>query len=162
MSACGLVHDRTTERRNPMVSSSALKVEDRRPGYVKAWRKTLDSQMYKHLTAEQRDVFWICLMLANHTGKEWEWGKEIFRCNPGQFITSLNTLNELTAKNTTLKKIRIALDKLEKWGFLANKTAKTGRLITICNWSTYQCNASENGKHFGQQRAKTGQLLRMI
>ena len=53
--------------------------------------------------------------------------------------------------------IRTALLKLEKWDFLANEGANTGRLITIVNWRTYQDEDEPEGKRQGRQRADKGQ-----
>ena len=126
-------------------------------GWIKLWRKLLNSNMYKSLTAHQRDVMIQCLLLANHEEREWEWEGVVFECKPGQFITSLDSLKKLCAKNVSLKNIRTSLLKLEKWGFLANKSAKTGRLITICNWLSYQGEEDINGKDNGKQPANSRQ-----
>jgi hypothetical protein len=94
--------------------------------------------MYKALNCKQRDVMIQCLLLADHHPNEWEWGSEIFKTNPGQFITSLDSLASSCSKEVSVQSVRTALLKLEKWNFLTNKSTKTGRLITIVNWETYQ------------------------
>ena len=43
--------------------------------------------------------------------------------------------------------------KLQKWQFLTNESTKSGRLITICNWDTYQNIETVKGKQKGKQRA---------
>lgn len=53
--------------------------------------------------------------------------------------------------------VRNSLLKLEKWDFLASQGAKTGRLITIKNWGTYQSSQTEEGKDKGKRGAKRGQ-----
>ena len=107
-------------------------------GWVKLWRKTMQSQMYRSLTSAQRDVMMACLMLANHEPKEWEWGAQVFMCEPGQFITSLPSIKEQCGHDVSIQMIRTALQKLSKWGFLTDESTKTGRLVTILNWDTYQ------------------------
>lgn len=94
--------------------------------------------MYKSLNAVQRDVMAQCLMLANHASNQWEWQGEIYTCEPGQFITSLDSLVKVCAKGTSIQNVRTALGKLKKWEFLTDQPTKTGRLITIINWDTYQ------------------------
>lgn len=94
--------------------------------------------MYKHLNAEQRDVLIQILLLANFSENEWEWEGKIYKCEPGQFVTSLASIKEVCAKNVTTQNIRTALLALERWQFLTNKSTKTGRLITVLNWDTYQ------------------------
>lgn len=107
-------------------------------GWIKLWRRTQRSDMYRSLTSKQRDVMIQCLLLASHNGNTWEWGGETKTCQPGQFITSLESLKELCARDVSIQNIRTALIKLEKWQFLTNESTKTGRLITIMNWSSYQ------------------------
>lgn len=107
-------------------------------GWIKLWRKLLESDMYRQLNSKQRDVMIACLLRANHKGKEWEWKGEIFHAEPGQFITSLPSLKEICADDVSIQNIRTALDKLERWGFLTDESTKTGRLITIVNWRVYQ------------------------
>lgn len=120
-------------------------------GWIKMHRKTLDSDMFRNLTATQRDVFTVLLMLANHKEKTWEWGGQLFSLKPGQLITSLESLKKYCAKDTTIQNIRTALRKLEKWGFLTNKSTKTGRLITICNWGIYQGDDTSANKQSNKQ-----------
>ena len=110
--------------------------------------------MYKNLNSVQRDVMINCLLLANHKSNKWEWQGEIFECDPGQFITSLSSLKEKCAKDVSTQNIRTAIDKLEKWDFLTNKSTKTGRLITICNWSKYQADENETNKATNNQLTK--------
>ena len=126
-------------------------------GWVKLHRKIIESNMYQNLNAVQRDVMIQCLILANHKPKKWEWNSCIFTCEPGQFITSLESLRLKCAKNTSIKRIRTALLKLEKWEFLASQGASNGRLITVINWSTYQEIDYEKGKQEGKQGANEGQ-----
>lgn len=115
-------------------------------GWIKLWRKIIDSDMYQQLNSHQRDVFIQCLLLANHKEKEWEWNNKIFKCKPGQLITSLAKIKEKCAKDNSIQKIRLSLNKLEKWGFLTNESTKTGRLITIRNWKLYQGELSKETK----------------
>lgn len=107
-------------------------------GYIKLWRKLMDSYMYRQLNSKQRDVMMQCLMLANHEERQWEWKNRIFTARPGQFVTSLDYLKEKCSPDVSIQNIRTAIHKLEKWGFLTNESTKTGRLITIVKWDFYQ------------------------
>ncbi|MDZ7739937.1 MAG: hypothetical protein U5K32_12910 [Bacteroidales bacterium] len=131
-------------------------------GWIKLHRKLLVSDMYQALDTGQRDVLITCLLLANHEAKEWEWNETIFKVNPGQFITSLASLRKHCASDVSIQNIRTALLKLEKWQFLTNKSTKTGRLITILNWDTYQNINYEANKDTGKELTKNQQLTRMI
>ena len=116
-------------------------------GWIKLHRKLNQSDMYKELNSVQRDVLIQCLLMANHTKKEWEWKGKIHKCQPGQFKTSLECIRQNCAKNTTIKMVRTALKKLEKWQFLANEGSKQGRIITIINWEVpHQVNFQPEGK----------------
>jgi len=126
-------------------------------GWIKLYRKTQQSDMYKNLNSKQRDVMINCLMLANHQTKSWEWNGEIYTCKPGQFITSLSNLQKVCAKDVSIQNIRTAIKKLEKWQFLTNKSTKSGRLITIVNWGKYQSGYNETNKDNNKELTKSQQ-----
>ena len=107
-------------------------------GYIKVWRKLVDSDIYRNLNSKHRDLMVQCLLMANHEPQEWEWQGELITCLPGQFKTSLESIKFRCANDVSLQNIRTGLDKLEKWGFLTNKSTKSGRIITICKWDKYQ------------------------
>lgn len=107
-------------------------------GWIKLHRKITESNMYKALNSKQRDVMFACLLSANFSENQWEFDGEIHKCDPGQFVSSLDSLCKLCGKDVKVQSVRTALLKLEKWGFLTNESTKTGRLVTICNWDTYQ------------------------
>ena len=113
--------------------------------------------MYKALNSKQRDVMMQCLLLANHDENEWEWGAEIYRCRSGQFITSLESLSRKCASDVKVQSVRTSLLKLEKWGFLTNESTKTGRLITICKWETYQSEILDTNKGTNKGLTKSQQ-----
>jgi hypothetical protein len=113
--------------------------------------------MYQDLNAVQRDVLLQCLLAANHKPKKWEWQGKIFKCQAGQFITSLDSLVKLCANGTSIQNVRTALVKLEKWQFLTNESTKTGRLITVTNWDTYQNQDDEANKGINKELTKSQQ-----
>jgi len=94
--------------------------------------------MYKRLNSKQRDVMLQLLLMANHSGKDWEWKGEIYTCAPGQLVTSLESITQKCANDVKVQSVRTALLVLGKWQFLTNESTKTGRLITIVNWAKYQ------------------------
>ena len=115
-------------------------------GWVKLHRKIRESSMYKSLNSKQRDVLMQCLMMANHEENEWEFKGEIFKCKPGQFITSLSHIAKKCAHDVKIQSVRTCLLKFGKWQFLTNESTSTGRLITICKWDTYQCGEESTNK----------------
>lgn len=120
-------------------------------GWIKLHRKVLHSDMYKALNSKQRDVMMTCLLLANHSEKQWEYDGDIYKCLPGQFVTSLQKLADLCGKDVKVQSVRTALLKLEKWGFLTNKSTKQNRLVTICKWDTYQQEEEDTNKEVNRQ-----------
>lgn len=127
--------------------------------WIKLHRKLHENDMYKGLTSPQRDVFIQVLLMARYKSSKWEWKGEVFETGPGQFVTSLDSIKKRCAKDVSLKNVRTALLKLEKWGFLANKSTKTGRLITVVNWDTYQIKETSTGKDNGKEPAKHRQSI---
>ncbi|GIP55918.1 hypothetical protein J42TS3_49530 [Paenibacillus vini] len=91
------------------------------------------------------------LLLANHESNTWEFRGEIYEVQPGQFITSLDSLKEHCASDVTTQNIRTALLKLEKHGFLTNESTKKNRLITVVNWGIYQGCAEPTNKGTNRQ-----------
>ncbi|MFW5433284.1 hypothetical protein [Paenibacillus apiarius] len=114
-------------------------------GWIKLHRKILKSPLFKQLNSKQRDVMMTVLLLANHDSNTWEFKGQIYEVQPGQFITSLDSLQENCASDVSIQNIRTALLKLEKHGFLTNESTKKNRLITVVNWGFYQgCDVDAN------------------
>lgn len=107
-------------------------------------RSIEDKAIWKCSSPEHRSVLITILLNVNHEASEWIWKGEKFTCKPGQMITSLSSLAKKSG--VSVKNVRTALSKFEKLGFLANESAKTGRLITVVNWEFYQSNGNSAAK----------------
>ena len=118
--------------------------------------------MYKKLTASQRDVFWVCLLMANHKTTEWVWRDVAFKCKPGQFVTSLAKIKKLAAPDTSIRNIRTAFEVLEREAFLTSQATKDGRVITITNWDTYQQSTNLTDKGIDKGRRVTKELTKQL
>jgi DNA replication protein DnaD len=81
--------------------------------------------------------------MASHQDNEWEFKGQIYQVKPGQFVTSLESLQEKCAKDVSIQNIRTCLLKLEKHRFLTNESTNKNRLITVVKWDFYQ-HPSEN------------------
>lgn len=114
-------------------------------GWIKLHRKIKGSQMYRALNSKQRDVMIHCLLTANHSENEWEFEGQVYKCKPGEFVTSLASIASECGSDVRVQSVRTALLKLEKWGFLTNKSTKTGRLISIRKWELYQDESNKDG-----------------
>lgn len=126
-------------------------------GWVKLHRKILGSNMYKSLNSKQRDVMMAVLLMVNFEENDWEWEGEVFKCKPGQRVTSLKRIADLCGCDVKVQSVRTALLKLEKWGFLTNVSTKTGRLITVVNWDRYQSQGEGANKDTNRQLTKDQQ-----
>lgn len=112
-------------------------------GWIKLHRCLIDKAIWKCSTPEQKTILITLLMMANHKENEWEWNGEKYMVQPGQFITSLNSIAEKSGPGISIQNVRTALSKFEKYEFLTSKSTNKNRLITIVNWSSYQSKDDE-------------------
>jgi len=126
-------------------------------GWIKLHRQLLEKAIWLDSTPEQKTILITLLLMANHEGREWIWDGKKFKAEPGQFVTSLESIAKNCGSGISIKNVRSAIAKFEKYGFLANKSTKTGRLITIVNWRDYQAKDDEGGKDTGKEVANKGQ-----
>ena len=115
-------------------------------GYFKLHRELYHKPIWKQSTPEQKVVLMTLLAMAWFNPNEWEWKGQKFKTEPGQFITSLDSIVLDCGKGISTKNVRTALKRFENLGFLANESTKTGRLITIANWDLYQEHTEEVAK----------------
>lgn len=107
-------------------------------GWITLHRKLLDKPIWTESTPEQKVVLITLLLMANHRQKEWEWQGQPYKAEPGQFVTSLESIKKRSGKGISMQNIRTALKRFEKYEFLTNESTKQNRLITIVNWEFYQ------------------------
>jgi hypothetical protein len=122
-------------------------------GWFKLHRELFEKAIWQNSTPEQKVILITLLGMANHQGREWEWKGKQFKAEPGQFVTSIGSIVKKCGKGISQKNVRSAIEKFEKYGFLANESAKTGRRITIVNWEVYQAIDNEGGKDIGSEVA---------
>ena len=94
--------------------------------------------------------------MANHKEKEWEWEGEKYLVQPGQFVTSLKSIAHKAGNGISIKNVRTALEKFEKYEFLASKSTNKNRLVTIVNWELYQSEEDEPASKVASNRQATG------
>lgn len=127
-------------------------------GWIKLHRIIIDKPIWHRSTPEQKSVLITILLMANHKSNEWEWQGEKFTVKPGQFVTSLDRISEKAGKGVSVQNVRSSLKKFEeKYQFLTNKSTKSGRLITICNWDDYQSNEEDTNKDTNNEPTKSQQ-----
>lgn len=127
-------------------------------GWVKLYRALLEDVVWKLSTSDQRSVLITILLLANHSASQWEWNGEEFTVNPGQLVTSLDSLVKKSGRGISIQNVRSSLKRFEKLHFLTNQSTKHGRLITVANWEKYQCqdDTPTKGATKTQQRPNKG------
>jgi hypothetical protein len=116
-------------------------------GYVKLWRKSLDSPIFKN---PELFYFWsYCLMKASHKKYKSLVGLTMVELEPGQFVFGRNKASIETGLSE--RKVRTCLKKLESFGNLTIKTTNKFSIISIINWGTYQAEKEENAQQSDQQ-----------
>lgn len=125
-------------------------------GWIKLYRKLIDDPVWVLSTPEQKTILITLLLMANHRENKWEWQGQKFNVQPGQMITSIESIRQKSGKGISVKNVRTSLKRFENLGFLANESAKTGRLITITNWGKYQCSDEEVAKQPADDRQRGG------
>ena len=126
-------------------------------GWIKLYRELLEKPIWFESTPEQKTILITLLLMANHEGRQWEWQGQQYYAGPGQFVTSLAKIAEKAGPGISIKNVRTALARFEKYEFLANQSTKRNRLITINNWAFYQDKDYQGGKETGKDLAKTWQ-----
>jgi DNA replication protein DnaD len=120
-------------------------------GWIKLHRCLFEKSIWQSSTPEHKVILITLLGMANHLGKEWEWKGNQFKANPGEFVTSANSIIEKSGTGITRQNVRSALKKFEKYGFLTYETTKTGMHVTIVNWGLYQGKSFESNQAINQE-----------
>lgn len=120
-------------------------------GWIKLHRELVDKPIWFESTPEQKTILITLLMMASHKENEWEWKGEKFKIQPGQFITSIDSIVRNAGKGISVQNVRTALKRFEKYGFLTNESTNKNRLITIVNWGLYQSDDNETNKQTNKQ-----------
>ena len=123
-------------------------------GWIKLYRELIDKPIWLNSTPEQRVILITLMCMANHKPKKWEWQGKPYEVKVGQFITSLPKIAEkCNCKSITTQKIRTALARFEKLGFLTDKSTNKNRRISIVNWEVYQGFNEEENRQTNRQIA---------
>lgn len=126
-------------------------------GWVKLHRKLLDKPIWNLSTPEQKVILVTLLLMANHESVKWEWQGKPFKCEPGQFITSIQNIAIKCGNGISIQNVRTALARFEKLEFLTNQSTKTGRLVSIVNWIDYQVEDFKPNKDTNKDLTKSQQ-----
>ncbi len=135
-------------------------------GYVKLWRKTLDSPVFAN--PELLKLWVLCLLKASHK-EQWvhiDGVTQPIHLQPGQFVTGRYALHkEYYPRKRKSNKSPWTLWKwmqiLENLGNLSIKTSNKYSIITIINWDIYQANENQNEQQNEQQASNRRAHTRM-
>lgn len=107
-------------------------------GWFKIYRCLFKKAIWLKSTAEQKVILITLLGMANHEGREWEWQGKQFKAEPGEFVTSANSIMTKAGIGISRQNVRTALTKFKKYDFLTYESTKTGMFVKIVNWGLYQ------------------------
>lgn len=128
-------------------------------GWFKFYRELLDKAIWKCSTPEQKVILITLLTMVNFRDNEWMWEGKKYKVEPGQMITSLESIAKESGKGISIQNVRTALIKFETFEFLTNVSTNKNRLITIVNWELYQSKEDElTYKLTSNQQATNKQL----
>ncbi|MDY6146204.1 MAG: conserved phage C-terminal domain-containing protein [Peptoniphilaceae bacterium] len=128
-------------------------------GWIKLYRKLLESPIWRQGTHAQQAILITLLLMANHKETTCFFAGETHTLMPGQIFTTIPKIAKNA--NATQKEVRSALEKFEKLHFTAVSRAGRGSLITIENWALYQNQEDEKegkGQFQGSFKAVSGQF----
>lgn len=129
-------------------------------GYILIARKIKKSSLWKALSAKQKVIMIELLLQAQFEDGEVVRNGEIIYLKRGQIATSYSLLQKHLGPEFSIKTIRGAIEKLEKYDFTAKDRAKArakkGLLLTIVNYDVYQDPKKYKGKANGKERGKEG------
>lgn len=103
-------------------------------GYIKIWRKTLDSGLLQ--MPETFTTFMFILMKATHKPIKIGSSNGIIELERGQYISGRKELAKQLG--LTERKIRTSLERLEEYEILTIKTTNKYSIYTIVNYNNYQ------------------------
>lgn len=103
-------------------------------GYIKLWRKTLDSGLLSNGPVWQ--VFGYLMLNATHKPHKMLLGSTVIDLRPGDVVVSRRKMAEKL--NLGEQQIRTALKTLEKLEIVTSRITHRYTLISLTNWDTYQ------------------------
>jgi hypothetical protein len=129
-------------------------------GWIKLHRAIMKSETFSKLTAVQKLIAIYIILEANHEDGTWyDKYKDItVPIKRGQAVVSRNKIaNEWFKddKDVTEQKVRTALKKLERFGFLTMKPTSNYTLVEVLNYNVYQSKDKETNQVNNQEETKS-------
>lgn len=125
-------------------------------GWIKLHRKLKHHWLYPKTRPFTKYEAWIDLLLnVNHETAKVNIGNEIFICNPGESLKSVNTWAKRW--NWSQSRVRRFFKLLIKDRMVTvNNMNQKSTKITICNWETYQIDRRTDGEQMANRWRTSG------
>lgn len=110
-------------------------------GYFKIWRDLFEKPIWLNSTPEQKVILITLIKMANWKDAKWEWKGKPYHCEPGEFITSYNSIIKDCGKGVTHQNVRTAIKRFENYEFLTYQVTVGeygGIKVKLTNWDKYQ------------------------
>ena len=132
-------------------------------GFFKIWRDLFDKPIWLNSTPEQKVILITLIKMANWKEAKWEWQGKPYHCEPGEFITSYNSILAACGKGVTHQNVRTAIKRFKNYEFLTYQVTvgeHGGIKVTINNWNKYQnkTNTSSNSSLTVRQQISNSSL----
>ena len=128
---------------------------------MEGWIK-IHRQIQKHWiwnNAEYLKAWIAILMSVNHDSKKVLIHGELFDCDRGQSLMSLQNWVKVFGKNWTLQKVRTFFTLLENDAMICTKGMRKTTCLTVCNYDSYQDLQQTNNKQTtDKQQANNKQI----
>ena len=125
-------------------------------GYVKLWRKCLDSGLIQNGPAWQ--LFGYLLLKTTHRPHRQIVGGMVFNLQPGEVV--FGRVKAAADLGLSEKQVRTAFDLLKKLEIVASRSTNRCTVVSFVNWHRYQdespAEGQPEGQPQGQQRASRG------
>ena len=125
-------------------------------GYVKLWRKCLDSGLLQNGPAWQ--LFGYLLLKTTHRPHRQIIGGMVFELEPGEVI--FGRAKAASDLGLSEKQVRTAFELLKKLEIVASRSTNRCTVVSFVNWHRYQdegpAGGQQEGQPQGQQEASRG------
>ena len=119
--------------------------------FIKLYKKMLDWEWYDDTNT--KILFLHCLLKANWKSGSWHG----ISYDPGQFITSLETLSVET--HLSVMQVRTALQHLISTSEITSKQQGKCRIITVNNWNLYQGDNKQPNKQITRRQQDDNKVV---
>ena len=128
---------------------------------MEGWIK-IHRQIQKHWVWSNAEYFkaWIAIiMFVNHEPKKVLIHGELFECDRGQSLMSLQNWVKIFGKNWTIQKVRTFFTLLENDAMICTKGMRKTTCLTVCNYDSYQeLQQTNNRQTTDKQQANNTQI----